>query len=104
MSQLLPIFGKVFDQIKTLGNPNAPLSKLQTEIKPHIFNPIHLNFPMLERWFKIPSREEARKLVVSFKRQLCEKVLEGHQHEHPKGMEESHLGCRLVTAYRTGIL
>jgi hypothetical protein len=80
------------------------MSKLQTQIKPHIFNPFYLNFPMLERWFTIPSREEAKKLVRSFKSQLADIVLSGHKHTHKDGMDTSHLGCRLVTAYEEGIM
>ncbi|KAF2475879.1 Dit2 protein [Lindgomyces ingoldianus] len=87
----------------TIGNPEAPMTKLQTEIKPHIFNPFYLNFPMLDH-FKIASREEARRLVRKFKAELANIVLSGHHHKHPEGMDSSHLGCRLVTAYETGIL
>lgn len=80
------------------------MSTLQTQIKPHIFNPFYLNFPMLERWFTIPSREEAKVLVRSFKSQLADIVLSGHKHVHKDGMDTSHLGCRLVTAYEEGIM
>ncbi|KAH7372295.1 Dit2 protein [Pyrenochaeta sp. MPI-SDFR-AT-0127] len=88
---------------KTLDDPNAPLSKLQSEIKPKIFNPFYLNFPMLDH-FKIASREEARQLVVKFKNELCDIVLSGHKHKHSQGMDSNHLGCRLVTAYETGLI
>lgn len=54
--------------------------------------------------FKIASREEARRLVVKFKNELCDIVLSGHKHKHPQGMESNHLGCRLVTAYETGLM
>ncbi|RYC59631.1 hypothetical protein CHU98_g6579 [Xylaria longipes] len=49
---------------EALGNPNHPLLKLQREIKPKIFNPIHLNFPNLDQ-LPIPSREEAKRLQNS---------------------------------------
>lgn len=54
--------------------------------------------------FKIASREEARRLVKKFKQELCETVLSGHRHKHDQGMESTHLGCRLVTAYETGLM
>jgi hypothetical protein len=76
---------------------------MQSELKPKIFNPFYLNFPFLDH-FKLASREEARRLVVSFKKQLCEIVLSGHKHKHDEGMESSHLGCRLVTAYQEGLM
>ncbi|KAF2278853.1 Dit2 protein [Westerdykella ornata] len=87
----------------TLGNTNAPMSTLQSAIKPKIFNPFYLNFPFLDH-FKIPSREQARRLVIEFKAKLSDIVLSGHQHKHPEGMDSNHLGCRLVTAYETGII
>ncbi|KAH5299589.1 hypothetical protein HBI12_197800 [Parastagonospora nodorum] len=87
----------------TLDDPNAPLSQMQLQIKPKIFNPFYLNFPLLDH-FKLASREEARRLVNKFKKELCEKVLSGHQHKHEKGMESNHLGCRLVTAYEQGLI
>jgi cytochrome P450 len=91
--------------VKTLGNPNAPMGKLQMEIKPHIFSAFYLNFPMLERWFTIPSREKAKVLVRSFKSQLVSTVLSAHnKHPHKAGMDTSDLGCRLVTAYEQGII
>lgn len=79
------------------------MTKLQSEIKPKIFNPFYLNFPILDH-FKIPSREEARRLAIRFKAELTDIVLSGHKHEHPEGMDSCHLGCRLVTAYETGIM
>ncbi|OAK99287.1 hypothetical protein IQ06DRAFT_356025 [Phaeosphaeriaceae sp. SRC1lsM3a] len=87
----------------TLDDPNAPLSKMQSEIKPKIFNPFYLNFPLLDH-FKLASREEARRLVKKFKRELCETVLRAHHHKHEQGMESNHLGCRLVTAYEEGLM
>jgi unspecific monooxygenase len=88
---------------KTLDDPNARMSKLQSQIKPKIFNPFYLNFPILDH-FKLKSREEAKRLVKVFKRELTDLVLSGHKHRHPQGMESNHLGCRLVTAYETGII
>ncbi|KAH8708503.1 putative cytochrome P450 [Phaeosphaeriaceae sp. PMI808] len=87
----------------TLDEPNAPFSKMQSNIKPKIFNPFYLNFPLLDH-FKIASREEVRRLVTKFKHDLCEKVLSGHQHKHNQEMKSNHLGCRLVTAYETGLI
>lgn len=91
------------DNAQTLDDPNAPLSKMQSQIKPKIFNPFYLNFPLLDH-FKLASREEARRLVKKFKKELCETVLRNHNHKHDQGMESNHLGCRLVTAYETGLM
>jgi hypothetical protein len=76
---------------------------MQSELKPKIFNPFYLNFPFLDH-FKLASREEARRLVVAFKKKLTETVLAGHKHKHDQGMESSHLGCRLVTAHEEGLM
>jgi hypothetical protein len=76
---------------------------MQLEIKPKIFNPFYLNFPFLDH-FKLASREEARRLVKKFKKELCDIVLSGHEHTHKQGMDSNHLGCRLVTAYEEGLM
>lgn len=76
---------------------------MQSQIKPLIFNPFFLNFPIVDH-FKIASRERARHLVKKFKSNLCDIVLAGHKHKHDEGMESTHLGCRLVAAYETGLM
>ncbi|KAI8625964.1 Dit2 protein [Xylariaceae sp. FL1651] len=86
---------------EALGNLNHPLLKLQREIKPKIFDPIHLNFPSLDR-FPIPSREEAKKLVKRFKAELVSLVMEGHRHKCQP--DSNNLGCRLLSAYGSGQL
>lgn len=78
------------------------MTRLQSQIKPKIFNPFYLNFPMLDH-FKIPSREKARKLVEEFKSELANIVLRGHDHKHD-GLNTTHLGCRLVSAFESGLL
>ncbi|TGJ79881.1 hypothetical protein E0Z10_g8892 [Xylaria hypoxylon] len=81
---------------EALGNPTHPLLKIQRELKPKIFNPFHLNFPGLDQ-FHIPSREEAKKLVKTFKAELASLVMEGHKHRcQPDSLN---LGCRLLSAY-----
>ncbi|KAI8944193.1 Dit2 protein [Xylaria longipes] len=86
---------------EALGNPNHPLLKLQREIKPKIFNPIHLNFPNLDQ-LPIPSREEAKRLVGRFKTELASLVMQGHRHICQP--DSNNLGCRLLCSYENGQL
>ncbi|KAI0855119.1 Dit2 protein [Xylaria cubensis] len=86
---------------EALGNPNHPLLKLQREIKPKIFNPVHLNFPSLDK-LPIPSREDAKRLVERFKTELASLVMKGHRHKCQS--DSSNLGCRLLSAYGNGKL
>ncbi|KAF2102518.1 Dit2 protein [Rhizodiscina lignyota] len=86
---------------ETLERPDAPLSELQTLIKPKIFNPFFLNFPFLDR-FKLRSREEARKLVQKFQQELCATVRRGHQHKDCS-LNVNSLGCRMITASESNL-
>ncbi|EKG15133.1 Cytochrome P450, partial [Macrophomina phaseolina MS6] len=72
-------------------------------VKREIFKPLFLNFPFLDR-FPIASRQRARHLVDEFATQLCNTVLESHQHAHDEEMTNASAGCRLVQAYRRGLL
>ena len=69
---------------------------VQTQLKPHIFHPIFLNFPFLDR-FKLASRQKARELVDYFHRELCGIVERSHQHEHDETCTHN-LGCRMLAA------
>ncbi|KAI0465982.1 Dit2 protein [Xylaria cf. heliscus] len=88
-------------RFEALGNPNHPLLRLQREIKPKIFNPVHLNFPKLDQ-LPIPSREEAKRLVKRFKAELASLVMRGHRHKCQS--DSTNLGCRLLSAYGNGQL
>ncbi|KAJ2975028.1 hypothetical protein NUW58_g8474 [Xylaria curta] len=88
-------------RIDALENRKNPLLQLQKEIKPKIFNPIHLNFPILD-WFYIPSREKAKQLVKTFKTELTALIRQGHRHECQ--LDSTNLGCRLLAAHNTGQL
>ncbi|KAL4912121.1 cytochrome P450 [Aspergillus aurantiobrunneus] len=86
---------------ETMQKPNAPLHAFQLRIKPKIFHPIFLNFPFLDH-FKLPTRQEARKLVTEFTDELCQTVQKGHAAcSHEQGQLKN-LGCRLLNAYETG--
>lgn len=76
---------------------------MQMVVKREIFKPLFLNFPFLDR-FPIPSRQRARQLVDEFATQLCNKVLESHQHSHEEKMANVSAGCHLVQAYKAGLL
>lgn len=88
--------------IQALGNPDARILQLQRTIKPKIFNPFHLNFPMLDR-LNLPGRAEAKRAVLAFNEDLADLLLEGHEPGHCTG-DALNLGCRLVAAYRDGLL
>ena len=80
------------------------MTKAQSVIKPLVFHPIYMNFPILDK-FKFAHREEGKKFIIKFKEQLVNHVLTAHKdHKHDQGMDATNLGCRLVTAYETGIL
>jgi unspecific monooxygenase len=79
------------------------MTSIQSQIKPKIFSAIYMNFPVLDR-FKFARREDARRMVQKFKSLLVNYVLSSHQHKHDPATETTHLGCRLVTAYETGLL
>ncbi|KAH7122446.1 putative cytochrome P450 [Dendryphion nanum] len=85
-----------------LGNSEEPMTKSQSVIKPKIFDAVFMNFPILDK-FKFAHREDAKEMIIKFKSQLVNYVLSAHQHKHEQGMEATNLGCRLVTAYETGI-
>ncbi|KAL4792951.1 cytochrome P450 [Aspergillus venezuelensis] len=95
------VLGTTFE---TLQKPNAPLHAFQMRIKPKIFDPIFLNFPFLDH-FNLPTRQEARKLVIEFTDKLVETVQKGHVscHSHEKDHTKN-LGCRLLAAHESGLL
>ncbi|KAL4942188.1 hypothetical protein BDV06DRAFT_212077 [Aspergillus oleicola] len=95
------VLGTTFE---TMQKPNAPLHAFQMRIKPKIFDPIFLNFPFLDH-FKLPTRQEARKLVIEFTDKLVETVQQGHVscQGHEKGQPKN-LGCRLLAAHKSGLL
>ncbi|KAK7538463.1 cytochrome P450 [Phyllosticta citribraziliensis] len=94
--------GLLGTSFQTLQSQNAPLHRLQLGVKREIFKPLFLNFPFLDL-FNVPSRQRARILVRDFTTELCNTVLQSHQHNCHEKTNES-LGCRMVDAYRTGIL
>ncbi|KAL2864423.1 cytochrome P450 monooxygenase xanG [Aspergillus lucknowensis] len=95
------LLGSTFE---TLQSPNAPLHAFQLRIKPKIFDPVFLNFPFLDH-LKLPTRQEARKVVREFTDELCRTVQSGHSTCHEKGQHKhKNLGCRLLSAFETGIL
>ncbi|KAL4902281.1 hypothetical protein BDW74DRAFT_169523 [Aspergillus multicolor] len=85
----------------TMEKPNAPLHAFQLRIKPKIFDPIFLNFPVLD-YLPLSTRREARKLVSEFTDELVNTVRKGHTAcEHEKDHTTT-LGCRLLHAYESG--
>ncbi|KAI0163833.1 Dit2 protein [Xylariaceae sp. FL1272] len=88
-------------QLDVLENRKNPLLQLQKEIKPKIFNPVHLNFPILDRFY-MPSREKAKQLVKTFKSELTAIVKQGHSHRCQP--DQTNLGCRLIAAWDAGQL
>ncbi|KAL4977211.1 cytochrome P450 [Aspergillus desertorum] len=87
---------------KTLQTPTAPLHAFQLLIKPKIFDPVFLNFPVLDR-LPLATRREARELVSGFTDELVETVRKGHMtcdHERDHSRD---LGCRLLHARERGL-
>ncbi|KAL4981602.1 cytochrome P450 [Aspergillus falconensis] len=93
------LLGSTFN---TLQTPTAPLHAFQLLIKPKIFDPVFLNFPVLDH-LPLPTRQEARKLVSGFTDELVETVRKGHTAcDHGKD-NSRYLGCRLLHAYESGL-
>ncbi|KAH9909601.1 Dit2 protein [Xylariomycetidae sp. FL2044] len=88
--------------IKTLDEHDAHLTRLLREIKPKVFHPVHLNFPMLDH-LHLPSREAAKRLVRGFNAEIARMVSQSHADGHCQS-GSTNLGCRLVSALEQGVL
>ncbi|KAL2808253.1 cytochrome P450 [Aspergillus granulosus] len=86
----------------TLEEPNAPLHAFQMRLKPKIFDPVFLNFPILDH-LRLPTRQDARRLVGEFTNELVRTVQSGHSSCHKQGQFKN-LGCRILGAFETGLL
>ncbi|CBF84176.1 putative cytochrome CYP56B1 [Aspergillus nidulans FGSC A4] len=93
------LLGTTFD---TLQKPAASLHAFQLLIKPKIFDPIFLNFPVLD-YLPLQTREEARKLVTRFTDELIETVRKGHTTCDHEKEHTRNLGCRLLYACESGL-
>ncbi|EAW12454.1 cytochrome P450 [Aspergillus clavatus NRRL 1] len=80
---------------------DAPLHSIQTSLKRYLFQPIFLNFPVLD-WlgWAIPSRRQARNLIQDFSTELQMQIVQAH----PPGSSTTSVGGRLATAWRDGTL
>lgn len=90
--------------LDTLGTGSSRLHQLQMAVKMQIFNPIFMNFPILDK-LPIPSRKLARQAVDEFSQELQIKIRGSHQHEGNKcDANSKDLGCRLLAAHADGEL
>ncbi|KAH8657512.1 cytochrome P450 monooxygenase [Tricladium varicosporioides] len=85
---------------QTLTNPNAPLHKLQSEVKREIFQTIYMNFPILD-W--LPHRKRAREAIEKFSEELAAGLNRTHE-GISCSMSSEKLGSRLIAARDEGIL
>lgn len=89
---------------KTLDSADAPMHAMQLALKPHIFHPIFLSFPILDRFPALfPSRRRARKLVHEFTSHLIS-TFESNHVCAKLGPQSDCLGCRILAARRDGTL
>jgi unspecific monooxygenase len=93
------LLGTSFD---TLERTDAPLHALQTKIKPIIFDPVFLNFPVLDH-FPFKSRQAGRELARSFRKGLRDHIAKSHE-GHECSPESQDLGCRLLGSRREGLI
>lgn len=85
-----------------MEDENAPIARLQMQLKPMIFNPTFLNFPFLDK-FPVPSRVIARRLVQDFTNELTQIIIRS-QEGKACSLESISLGERLVAARNQGLL
>src|SRR5690242_8830540 len=70
------LYGSSFE---TMQRPDAPLHTIQMNIKPIIFNPIFLNFPLLDH-LPLKIRQLGRALNRNFRDTLRTSITKGHNH------------------------
>ncbi|KAK4120222.1 hypothetical protein N657DRAFT_625470 [Parathielavia appendiculata] len=68
--------------LDALTSASAPINVLQSAVKREIFNPVFMNFPVLDR-LPLPSRTRARRMVDGFKNELKRALLESHNNDGP---------------------
>ncbi|KAF2134819.1 putative cytochrome P450 [Dothidotthia symphoricarpi CBS 119687] len=87
---------------ETLQRPDAPLHKMQSQMKPLIFNPIFLNFPFLDH-LPLKARQIGRVLNKQFRHTLLTSIAKGHNHVCDSNDPKS-LACRLLGSHNDGLL
>ncbi|KAJ2901403.1 hypothetical protein MKZ38_001885 [Zalerion maritima] len=88
----------------TMTSDESRLDKLQMAVKLHIFRPIFMNFPVLDR-LPLRSRRRAREAVRELSSELLETIKASHLHcGKPCSPDSDRLGCRLLASHQSGIL
>ncbi|KAK4216312.1 cytochrome P450-DIT2 [Rhypophila decipiens] len=92
-------------ETQALERADAPLNVLQTAVKREIFQPVFMNFPVLDR-LPFPSRKRARALVAAFKNELKSALVQGGGGGGGRKVSESKpkpgLGRGMLDAAETG--
>jgi cytochrome P450 len=87
----------------TMQHLDSPLHMIQLKIKPIIFNPVFLNFPVLDHLpFKV--RKLGRTLNIQFRNTLRTAVTRGHDHHCCDENDKRSVACRLIGSHREGTL
>ncbi|BDD56891.1 hypothetical protein MAP00_002306 [Monascus purpureus] len=88
-----------------MQNPHVHLHVLLQQVKREIFQPIFLNFPVLDQLGSLfPSRVRARQLVVRFSEELQRILYESRGKSSLPSGEPKTLGDRLVSARERNVL
>lgn len=87
---------------ETMQHTDAPLHAIQMKIKPIVFDPIFMNFPLLDR-FPLKIRQLGRTLNKNFRSTLRTSITKGHNHVC-NSQDNKNVACRLIGAHEEGRL